>query len=58
MLLKSTTDEWKRRFALFPIRINEREDRVWLSWYEVRGPGHRREYRLPDSDESIELSDM
>jgi len=58
MLLKSTTDEWKYRFALFPTRINEREDMVWLSWYECRGPGHRREYRLPGSDESITLLDI
>lgn len=58
MLIKSREDEWKRRFAIIPIEINDNGDLVWLQWYEVRGPRHRCEYRLPGASESTIRSDL
>ena len=52
MLIKNTEKEWKKRFAFFPVEINDANDIVWLGWYETRGPCYERECRLPGSSES------
>lgn len=58
MLISNRENEWKRRFAIFPVPINENGDLVWLQWYEVRGPMYARERRLPGASESAVRSDI